>query len=214
MTPPPEAAPHPSDAPRRRRPWAGQGPLLLNFALFQIAWFAGIEAAARGWPGLGALAIAVVVGWHLARARRPAPEAALVALAMAVGLLLDGALLAAGLVHFQQGQYTAALPPPWMSGMWALLATTLNLSMGWLRGRLWLAAALAAVAGPLSYAAGVRLGAADFSAPAPALAALALGWALAMPLLLWLARRFDGITPLAAPPAAAPERPPSAGHTA
>jgi hypothetical protein len=54
-----------------------------------------------------------------------------------------------------------------------------------------LAAALAAVAAPLSYLAGQRLGALSMPRPALALAAQAVGWAVILPLLLHLARRLD-----------------------
>ena len=115
--------------------------------------------------------------------------------ALLIGMALDSLVLAGGLLRYTSGQYSAALPPHWMSAMWVLLATTLNVSMGWLRGRYWLAAVLGAVAGPLSYAAGVRLGAASFVDAPLALGGLALGWALAMPWLMALAARHDGITP-------------------
>jgi hypothetical protein len=80
-----------------------------------------------------------------------------------------------------------------MSALWALLGTTLNVSMGWLKRRALLAALMGAVAGPLSYVAGVRLGAAHFVDADRALLLLAIGWALAMPALMALAERLDGI---------------------
>jgi hypothetical protein len=75
--------------------------------------------------------------------------------------------------------------------MWALFATTLNVSLGWLQGRWVLTVVLGAMAGPLSYWAGVRMGAVQFVEPAQAVAALAVGWGLATPLLLLLARLFN-----------------------
>ena len=78
------------------------------------------------------------------------------------------------------------LAPYWMVAMWGLLAIALNVSLRWLRGRWWLAAVLGAVGGPVSFASGVRLGAAHFVDAAAALAAIAVAWALALPLLMWL----------------------------
>jgi hypothetical protein len=77
----------------------------------------------------------------------------------------------------------------WLVILWALFATTLNSSLRALQSRPWIAAALGAAGGPLAYYAGARLGALQFLEPAAMLAALALGWALATPLLLSLARR-------------------------
>jgi hypothetical protein len=66
-------------------------------------------------------------------------------------------------------------------------------TLRWLRPRLWLAVVLGAIAGPASFASGVRLGGASFIHATPALAELVIGWALLMPLLVWLSMRFDGV---------------------
>jgi hypothetical protein len=66
--------------------------------------------------------------------------------------------------------------------------------MGWLKGRPLLAAGLGAVAGPASYVAGQKLGGIVFLEFVPAIGALAIGWAVFMPLLLSLAERFDGMS--------------------
>jgi hypothetical protein len=65
--------------------------------------------------------------------------------------------------------------------------------MGWMRGRPVLTVLMGAVGGPLSYLAGEKLGAIELTQPVQALAALAVAWAIAMPLLMWLASRLDGI---------------------
>lgn len=184
-------------------------PVLINFVLFQAGWFACLLLAARGWPVAASGSIALVVAVHLWRAPRPAPEARLVLCAMAVGLVVDSVVVSQGVIRYHVGQPFAALPPHWIVALWALFATTLNVSMRWLKnpaastrsmfgGRRWLAALMGAVAAPLSYAAGVRLGAAEFIDTRHALLLLAAVWAVAMPLLVWLGERFDGV---ATPPA-------------
>jgi hypothetical protein len=66
--------------------------------------------------------------------------------------------------------------------------TTLRGSLSWLVGRYALAAVLGAVAGPLSYLDGAKLGAVTLHpSRAFSIAALAVGWAVVMPLLVWLA---------------------------
>ena len=80
--------------------------------------------------------------------------------------------------------------------MWALFATILNVSLRWLKGR-WAVAALAgAVAGPLAYYGGSRLGALQFGNEGVALIALSLGWAVFTPLLMALSERYDGYAPV------------------
>jgi hypothetical protein len=61
--------------------------------------------------------------------------------------------------------------------------------MRWMSGRYLLAALFGAIGGPLSYLAGARLGAMSFIDTGAAVTALAVGWGLAMPLLMWLAAR-------------------------
>jgi hypothetical protein len=61
--------------------------------------------------------------------------------------------------------------------------------MAWLQGKYALGAGLGAIAGPLCYEAGVRLGAAQWPNPEIqvfGLVYLAVVWALAMPILLYL----------------------------
>jgi len=173
--------------------------LALNFVAFQLGWFACVLGAANGLPWIGPLVVAGVVGLHLRRARRPLPELQLLLWAMALGLLLDSLLLASGWLRYPSGLWLPGLAPYWIVAMWGLFATTLNLSLGWLRGRPVLAILLGAVGGPLSYLAGEKLGGIELVTRIPALAALAVAWAIAMPLLAWLAGRYDGVSPRGTP---------------
>jgi hypothetical protein len=79
--------------------------------------------------------------------------------------------------------------------MWMLFATTLNLSLRWLKGRMLLAAVCGAVAGPLAYLGGEALGGVRFTDPTAGLAALAFGWSVLLPLLMTAAERLDGFAP-------------------
>jgi len=167
--------------------------LAINFLAFQLGWFACVLGAANGLPWLGPVVVAGVVALHLARVRRPLPELRLVAAAMLLGLVVDSLLLASGWLRYSTGFWLPGLAPYWIVAMWALFATTLNVSMGWLRGRSVLAVLMGAVGGPLSYLAGEKLGAIELTQPMYALAGLGLAWAIAMPLLMRLAVRFDGV---------------------
>ena len=72
-----------------------------------------------------------------------------------------------------------------------LLAGTLAVSLRWLQRRLVLAGVLGAIAAPLAYLAGARLGALTLPKGHSALWAQAAGWALLLPALLAMARRLD-----------------------
>ncbi len=148
--------------------------------------------AANGLPWAGIAVAAAIVAWHALRARQPREELKLVALAVAAGALADSALAASGWVAFAPDVAAHALAPIWILAMWALFATTLNVSLAWLRPRLVLAGFHGALSGPLAYWAGARLGALELRQPVAALAALALGWAAILPGLLAAGRRLDG----------------------
>lgn len=166
--------------------------LAVNVALFQAGWFACVLGASHGLPWVGAAAAALIVAWHALRAARPARELALVGVAAAIGALFETALLRAGLVHFPGGGAVDGLAPFWMVAMWAMFATTLNVSLRWLRAHPALGAVLGGIGGPLSYYAGVRLGALEFVAAGAAVAAIGIGWTVLTPVLLAAARRLDG----------------------
>ena len=167
-------------------------PKLINFAVFQLGWFACVLGAAWGRPWLGTAIALAIVGWHLGCAPRPRAELALVLAAAGIGALWDSLLAALGWIEYPNGTLIAATAPHWMVALWMLFATTLNSSLDWLKGKRWLAAGFGAVGGPLGYLAGERLGALALVEPTAALIALAGGWAVLAPLLSVIARRIEG----------------------
>ena len=168
---------------------------LVNFIVFQSAWFAAVLGAAQQQPLWGTACLCGAIAWHLAVSRRPGQEAKLVVAAALLGTAVESLLLAQGHVAYASGQPIGWLAPYWIVALWAELAIALNVTLRWLKGRPWLAAGIGAVAGPLSFASGVRLGAASFVSAPAALGSLALAWAVALPLLMWLSDRFDGVVP-------------------
>jgi hypothetical protein len=176
--------------------------MLANFILFQLGWFACVLGGAHDRPWLGTgVALAIVV-WHLARVRDPRRELALVLIAAAVGAAFESALSALGWVRYPTGMLVPGTAPVWLVAIWMLFATTLNVSLRWLRRFPPAGIALGAIAGPLAYWGGARLGAMEFVAPVAATAALAIGWAALTPALVAVAKRFDGVAPAEAPDAA------------
>jgi hypothetical protein len=169
--------------------------MIVNFVLFQLAWFACVLGAAHGHPWVGPLVVAAVVAYHLARASRPGPELALLGTAACIGLVFDSALVATGWLAYPSGQWHVLLAPYWIVAMWVAFATTLNLSLNWLKGRPALSIAFGAFGGPMAYLAGAALGGVSLVEQVPALAMLALGWALITPLLVALSARLNGWRP-------------------
>lgn len=165
--------------------------VLANFLLFQAAWLAGVLGAAHGRPWLGPVVALAAVAWHLARARRALPEALLLAAALVLGAAFENFLVLGGWLRFETSEI-AALAPAWMVALWAAFATTLNVSLRVLHHRPVVAAALGAVAAPLAYYAGGRLGAVEFVNLGMALVVIAAGWVFLTPVLVSLAARLDG----------------------
>lgn len=190
-----------ADDPLPSRRWQ-----ISNFLFTQLAWFAAVLGAAQGLPAWGALPALAVLLWHLRRAPRPRSEAALILLTAGLGTAADTLVLGQGVLAYTSGQWNAAVPPLWMCALWAVFATSLNVTLRWLHGRPLLAALIGAVAGPLAFLSGARLGAATLLAPGPALAWLALEWAIVLPALCLCARRLDGVGAHAPMPVARPAR--------
>jgi hypothetical protein len=90
---------------------------------------------------------------------------------------------------YDQGEtwWVATICSSGMVALWANFAATLNVSLGALRARPWLAALLGGLGGPLAYWGGAGLGAMRLVEPLPALLVLAAGWAALTPLLFRLA---------------------------
>lgn len=169
-----------------------QSEKVLNFVLFQLGWFACVISSAAKQPLLGSAVAAAIIGWHLWRAPQPTREFYLIGTAMLIGVMWDSLLVWQDWLNYPAGMLIANTAPYWIVMLWALFATTLNLSLRWLKQHMRLAIVLGAVAGPLAYYGGARLGALDFVQPVNALVALAIGWAVFTPLLVLLSKRFDG----------------------
>jgi hypothetical protein len=174
--------------------------LILNFATFQIGWFSSVIGGANQMPWLGPLAALVALSIHFHFARRPQQELILIISCAMIGAVFDSMLVAAGWVEYSSGLISDVMAPYWIVTMWMLFATTLNVSMRWLRGRAPLAAFFGFIGGPTTYIAGQKLGGIDLVNQFAALAALAIGWAVMMPILLRLSEIFDGMSELPAGP--------------
>ena len=166
--------------------------IAINIIAFKIGWLACVLGGANRLPWLGAIAAVAIVAFHVSSAARPGVELRLVLAAGILGTIWDSILASTGWLTYTSGTLFAGTAPYWIVAMWLLFSTTLNVSLGWLKGRLALAALVGAVAGPLAFYAGHKLGAVQFENATLALGALAVGWAAIMPLLVVIAGRFDG----------------------
>lgn len=165
--------------------------LLVNFIGFQIGWFACVLGAANDKELLGMIIALGIVIYHVVAQADPINELKLVLVAVVIGLFWETWVLSFSILRYPSHPEALFWAPTWLIMMWALFATTINLSMGWLKGRWVLAVLMGAIFGPLAFVAGEKLGAVVFLDLILSMIVLAIGWGLLMPLLLWLAERIN-----------------------
>ena len=163
------------------------GRMLINLIAFQLCWLAAVVGAANAMPYLGPLFAVVWLPIHLLATKSSArTEAMLILAAGALGYVLDSVLVLGGWMSFPPQARLGAPSTVWMVTLWLGFAATLRHGLGWLRGRYLLGALLGAVAGPLAYWGGSRLGAVILTEAVPSLLVVGVEWLIAMPLLLGL----------------------------
>jgi hypothetical protein len=164
---------------------------IINVILYELGWSCCVLGAAWGYPlsGGGVALILVLVHLWLVEDRRR--EIYLILVAIMLGLMIDSGQQMLGLFRFKPDGLGLILPF-WVFVIWAQFATLFRFALSWLSSRYLLAALFGAIGGPLAYGGGIQLGAAEFgSHPLFTLIALAVIWALVVPLLVWISGR-DG----------------------
>lgn len=168
--------------------------MIVNFALFQLAWLSCVLGGANGLPLAGVIAVAIAVGVHLSFSASPLSEFKLIVIVGLIGTAWDSFIVSAGLMSYPSGMFLAGFAPYWIIAMWINFAVTLNVSMNWLKGRPLLAAVFGGTGGALSYYAGYKLGGVNIPDLRLGLGIQGIGWAVIMPVLTILASKFDGIS--------------------
>lgn len=158
-----------------------------NFVFFQAGWFACVIGAANHqvfWPVLATL---LYIAVHIWLSPQPILEFKLLLKAALFGVGVDTLIANWGFLSFGNSWPSSYLSPAWMWTLWALVASTINSSLAWLRGRPILGAVLGAIAGPMSYEAGVRMGAGAWGSKGQigGLILLGLAWGIAIPLFFY-----------------------------
>lgn len=167
--------------------------LITNFLLFQIGWFACVLGGAYDQVIIGSMIAIAVIAYHLYQANDTAREIRLLILALIIGLVFESIFTFQGLARYSHGQVFDFIAPLWMILMWPLFATTLNLSMRWLKGLTpLLIAMVGAIFAPLAYYAGNRLGAVEYDHFNLSMIIIATAWALLLPILVIISLKLNG----------------------
>jgi hypothetical protein len=168
-------------------------PLLINFLLFQVGWFACVLGGAHGYPFTGSAIAVLIIALHIALSSSRQFEFRLILTATLIGAVFESLIVIAGLATYRHGQWLPYLAPYWMILMWPLFATTLNSSLKWMWNLKihWLALA-GAILAPVAYFAGSRIGAVIYPDIALSLTVIAFSWAVLFPLMVILSQRHRG----------------------
>lgn len=163
--------------------------LLLNLAAFYLCWFACVLGAARGYPWLGPVVVAVWIVIHVLSVPKPGRELAFILGVGALGYVLDSILVLLGVLDFVSRGFGTVPAPLWMVALWMSFATSFHGALHWLSGRFLMGAIFGMLGGPAAYLAGQRLGAVGFGVPTSvALFAIGIVWLIAMLLILQVER--------------------------
>ena len=158
---------------------------------FQVVWLACALGAAHGRNAPGVVAAALFIGTVLATKRSPASEALAILSSGAAGLAAESVIVATELIRFAAPWPSPQLAPAWIVALWLAFGATLS-AMASLLGHHFVikASVTGFVAGPLAYWAGERIGALEVVGSVPlTYFAIALIWAVALPLLLIFRQR-------------------------
>ena len=170
-------------------PWRSIVPWLA----FQGVWLVCAIGAASGIGAPGIAAALVFTAAMIAWSPQPVRDALLVAVSGIAGFFIESALVIAGLIRFSALWPVEALAPAWIVALWMAFGATLPSTIGKLGAhQLKVAAGLGAVAGPLAYLAGARLGALHLVGSVTlSLLVVSAVWAAVMAGLVALHARFD-----------------------
>lgn len=166
--------------------------VIINYVLYEIAWFASVLGAANNMPWLGVQVIAAILIWHLINANSAGSEIILLIITLSIGGLFDQMLLSTGLISYEAHGWGNNIVPAWILTVWAGFVTLLNVGLRWMRGKMLVAVIFGAIGGPLAYTAAAALGAVHLNNGFLSLIVLSVGWSILTPLLFKLAEKFDG----------------------
>lgn len=159
---------------------------VINLVWFQCIWWLLILFQSQAV--IGVLLLMAIWLWLTPKVRS---DAVLILTIMLIGMLVDSTLMTFGVFIFESYANHLVIPF-WLVLLWGAYAGTLQHSMSMFEGRPWLCVVAGAVAAPLSYLGGAKLGAVEFGFTTLTTAlVLALVWSVIFPLSFIIARRID-----------------------
>ena len=158
---------------------------------YQMVWFAAVIGAEHGLPWPGLVGMLIYASIQISLTGHVKTHLSLMATAIAMGCIVDGGLAYSGLAHYGAPWPSPAFAPLWIVSLWATFSLTFTISLAYLQKRLWVAVLFGAIGGPVAYMSASRgFHVVTFTDPSwHGLFFLGAGWAIATPILAWLAGR-------------------------
>ncbi|WP_411358321.1 DUF2878 domain-containing protein [Pseudidiomarina salilacus] len=125
---------------------------LAGLLWFDLVWFSTVAGRGDWLP----LALPIVAVQIFLSSTRPGFSWRLYSVLLALGLSLEALVVSLGVLDFSGGWL-----PLWLIVLWLGFAAMVTTTLDWLAGRYWVAALIGIASGPLTYAVGARLGAAE-----------------------------------------------------
>ena len=164
---------------------------IFNIVGFQLSWWGCVLGVKSGIVYLGPVLMSIFLILHFYFYTSNYTEIRLIILFGIIGTMIDTSMAYCNILNYN-GTYTPTtfIAPLWITSMWCGFSATVNHSLAWLKNRYFASMLLGAVSGPLSYLAGVKFGAIEFSTlPVIAIGVVALFYAVTIPLIYWVNER-------------------------
>ncbi len=159
--------------------------VFVNAMLFNAVWIACVAGSAKQliWPSV--LSVAVLALYQLHPKNRHPNDIKLVVLSIVLGIIVDTLWVQFGYMDFTEKRPFSSLAPAWIIILWVGFALTVNHSLKWLKANLFLPAITGAIAAPLTYFAGIKIGAVEYTASVTEVSiGLAVAWAISLTILV------------------------------
>ncbi|RUO62263.1 DUF2878 domain-containing protein [Pseudidiomarina insulisalsae] len=154
---------------------------IIGLLWFDLVWFCTV-AGRNDWLWL---AVPMILVQIYISSKRPGFSWLLFGKLLAMGLVLESFVAASAILDFTGGWL-----PLWLIGLWLGFAAMVTTTLDWLAGRYVIAGLIGLGSGPLTYAIGVRLGAAELLVSEWVMwLTYGLLWASYMAVFAWLMER-------------------------
>lgn len=161
-----------------------------SFIWYYIGWFGCVYLGKYGFSKWSFFFPLFLVTLLLVWRKLSLRVTGLLILVAVLGMTFDAVMTAKGWIVFVDPDYV--ILPYWLISIWLLFLFVIPIMVPLFYSRLWLAAVLGAVFGPLSYASGNAMGVLSFQGPL-SMCLYAGFWGLYFPLSIYIVGKFLGI---------------------